>query len=283
LANTYHQIPINTAIHVIFCTAIALLLAFIIRENAKDYDADIQVLAQKTAQNGQLVIDVSNKALLRECVKAMKIYPSDYVDKYLALTQVILLKSDSIQYLMDGLKENADVGLISDVEEKWNYQQSLIGKMADFDKNIEDKLTSFLSIDRLCQSWENDSKEQFKTVLEQAKTNILLMERGALFYFATKISYDCGFDKVCFPALNWHSTSYIIGDTVHADIKLSRFDRGYYNPKFIVNGIPAPKQKFRQRFNKAGIYPLHIKMESNYWEHDTLLVAEKTYYLTIRK
>jgi hypothetical protein len=274
--------PLNTAIHVVFCTVIALLFAFVIRENAGDYDDDIQLLAQKTAQNGQLAIDVSNKALLRECVKAMKIYPSDYVDKYLALTQFILLKSDSIQYLMDGLKENADVGLISDVEERWNYQQSLIGKMADFDKNIEDKLTSFLSIDMLCQSWENDSKEQFKTVLEQIKTNDLLRERVVLNYFATKISYDCGFDKLCFPALNWHSTSSIVSDTVHADIKLSRFDKGYYNSKFIVNGKPAPDQTFRQRFNKAGIYPLHIKMESNYWEHDTVLVAEKTYYIKVR-
>jgi hypothetical protein len=277
------KIPINTAIHIIFCTAIALLLAFIVRENAMDYDADIQVLAQKTAQNGQLAIDVSNKDILRECVKAMKIYPSDYVDKYLALTQVILLKSDSIQYLIDSLKGYVDVGLISGVEERWNYQQSLIGKMADFDKNIEAKLTSFLSIDRLCQSWENDSKEQYKTVLEQAKTNILLMERVALFYFATKISYDCGFDKVCFPALNWHTTSSIIGDTVHADIKLSRFDKGYYNCKFFVNGILSPDQTFRKRFNKAGIYPLHIKVESNYWEHDTVLVAEKTYYIKVRQ
>ncbi len=283
MANIYHQIPINTAIHVIFCTAIALLLAFIIRENAMDYDADIQALAQKTAQNGQLAIVGSNKALLHECVKAMKVYPSDYVDKYLALTQVILLKSDSIQYLIDILKENADVGLISDIEERWNYQQSLIGKMADFDKDIEAKLTSFLSIDRLCQSWENDSKEQYKTVLEQIKTSNLLLENIALNYFATKISYDCGFDKLSFPALNWHSTSSIIGDTMHADLKLSRFDRGYYNPRFFINGIPAPDQKFRKRFNKAGIYPLHIKVESNYWEHDTVLVAEKTYYVTVRK
>jgi hypothetical protein len=161
LANTYHQIPINTAIHVIFCTAIALLLAFIIRENAKDYDADIQVLAQKTAQNGQLVIAMTNKELLREFKKQVKDYPSASTKAYNALVQVIKLKSDSIQCLIDSLSKKEDVELLYAVQGMLHQQRSLISEMSDFDKSTEAALPRFLSADWLYQSWKNDTKKQY--------------------------------------------------------------------------------------------------------------------------
>ena len=206
------KIPINTAIHVVFCTAIALLLAFIIRENAMDYDADIQVLAQKVTQNGQLVIAASNKELLRECIKSTKEYSSVYAEKYLALMQVIQLKSDSIQYLLDSLSENKDVELLYDIQGMLPKQRSLIIEMADFDKDTEAALPSFLPADWLYQSSKNDTKKQHKTVLEQAKMNELLMERVALNYFAAKVSgTDTGW-YFYFPELYWKSTSPVVGD-----------------------------------------------------------------------
>jgi hypothetical protein len=120
-------------------------------------------------------------------------------------------------------------------------------------------------------------------VLEQAKMNELLMERVALNYFATKVSgTDSGW-YYYFPALNWKSTSPVVGDTVHADISLSSFGQGIYDHKFTVNGVPAPNQSFQQRFNEAGTYPLNIQVESYDWEHDTIVVSEKTYYITVRK
>jgi hypothetical protein len=274
---------INTAIHLTFCTAIALLLAFIIRENVMDYDTDIQVLAQKTAQNGQTAIVASNKELLRECIKKTKDYPSAMAEEYRALTQVIKLKSDSIQYLIDSLIKNEDVILLSAIQGMLHQQRSLINKMSDFDKSIEAALPSFLPADWLYQSSKNDTKKQHKTVLEQAKMNELLMERVALNYFATKVSgTDSGW-YYYFPELNWKSTSPVVGDTVHADISLSSFGQGFYDHKFNVNGIQLPHQIFRQRFNKAGTYLLNIQVESYDWEHDTVLVAEKTYYVTVRK
>ncbi len=275
--------PLNTAIHVVFCTAIALLLAFIIRENAMNYDNDIQVLAQKTAQNGQTAIVASNKELLRECIKKTKDYPSAMAEEYRALTQVINLKSDSIQHLIDSLIKSENVILLSAIQGMLHQQRSLIIKMSDFDKSIEAALLSFLEADWLYQSWKNDTKEQHKTVLEQTKINELLMERVALNYFAAKVSGTDTGGCFNFPGLNWRSTSPIVGDTLIADILLGSFCQGFYDDKFRVNGIPAPNQTFRQRFNIAGTYPLNIQVESYDWEHDTVLVAEKTYYVTVRK
>jgi hypothetical protein len=274
--------PINSAIHVIFCTAIALLLAFIIRESAMDYDADIQVLAQKTAQNGQLVIAASNKELCQELIKIAQVYPSVYFEKYVKFAQVVNEKSDSIRYLVDSLGKNKDITRLSILQGVLNQQRSLIIEMADFDKSIEAALPTFLPSDWLYQSWKNDTKEQYKTVLEQAKTNSLLMEKVALFYVATKVIFDGSFDKFQ-PVLNWKSISPTIGDTMYAAIYPSGFTEDDDRNKFTLNGIPLADQKFRQRFNKAGTYPLHIKVEREDWAHDTVLVAEKTYYVTVRK
>jgi hypothetical protein len=275
--------PINTVIHVIFCTAIALLLAFIVRENAMDYDDDIQVLARKTAQNGQSVIAASNKELLRACIKQTKDYPSAMAKEYRALTQVIKLKSDSIQYLIDSLSKSEDVILLSTIQGMLHQQRSLIIKMIDFDKYVEAFLPRFLPADWLCQSWKDDTKEQYKTVLEQAKTNCLFMERVALFYFESKImGHGCGFDKF-WPIFNSNSPSPIVGDTLSADILLGSFGQGHYDYQFTVNGNQLSGQLFRQRLKKVGIYPLQIKVESKYGEHDSIVVAEKTYYITVRK
>jgi hypothetical protein len=276
------KIPINTSIHLIFCTAIALLLAFIIRENAMDYDADIQVLAQKTAQNGQLAIAASNKELCQELIKIAQVYPSVYFEKYVKFAQVVNEKSDSIRYLVDSLGKNKDITRLSILQGVLNQQRSLIIEMADFDKSIEAALPTFLPSDWLYQSWKNDTKEQYKTVLEQAKTNSLLMEKVALFYVATKVIFDGSFDKFQ-PVLNWKPASPVVGDTLYADILMSLYDEGNYDHKFIVNGKPAPDKKFQQLFNQLGTYPLNIQVESYDWKHDTLLVAEKTYYVTVRK
>ena len=278
------KIPINTAIHIIFCTAIALLLAFIVRENAMDYDADIQVLAQKTAQNGQLVIAVSNNELLQEFIKQTKDYPSASANAYNALMQVIKLKSDSIQYLLDSLSKNEDVDLLYAVQGMFHQQRSFISEIANFDKSTEAALPSFLPADWLYQSWKNDTKKQYKTVLEQAKMNGLFIESVALGYFASKFKIN---EITCFVPYplrcNWESIYPNIGDTVRADILIGDFPKKYPDQHFFVNGILAPDQKFRQRFENAGIYPLHIKVERDDWENDTLLVSEKTYYIKVRQ
>ncbi len=275
--------PINTAIHVIFCTAIALLLAFIVRENRMDCDADIHLLAQKTAQNGQTAIAASNKELLRRCIKETKNYPSVMAEEYRALTQVIKLKSDSIQYLIDSLIKNEDVILLSTIQGMLHQQRSLIFKMINIDKYAEAILPRFLPADWLYQSWKNDTKEQHKTVLEQAKMNGLFMERVALFYFESKVmGYGWGFDKF-WPILNSNSPCPIVGDTLNADILLGSFGQGHYDYQFTVNGNQLSGQLFRQRLKKVGIYPLHIKVESKYGEYDSIVVAEKTYYVTVRK
>ena len=108
------------------------------------------------------------------------------------------------------------------------------------------------------------------------------MERVALFYFATKVSFCGSFDKFQ-PVLNWKSASPVVGDTLNADILMSLYDEGNYAHQFIVNGKPAPDKKFQQRFNQLGTYPLNIQVESYDWKHDTVLVAEKIYYVTVRK
>jgi hypothetical protein len=276
--------PINTAIHVIFCTAIALLLAFIIHENAMDYDNDIQLLAQKTAQNGQLAIAMTNNELLREFKKQTKDYPSASTKAYNALVQVIKLKSDSIQYLLDSLSENEDDELLYTVQGMLHQQRSLISEMSDFEKSTEAALPSFIPADWLYQSWKNDTQKQFKTVLEQAKMNSFLMEYMALNYVASKggvseMSCFVPYPRLCI----WELIYPNIGDTVRADILIGDFPKKYPDQHFFVNGIPVPDQKFRQRFDNAGIYPLRIKVEHDYWEHDTIVVAEKTYYVTVRK
>jgi hypothetical protein len=272
---------INTAIHLVFCLIIALLLAFIVRENAMDYDDDIQVLARKTAQNGQLVIAVNNKKLLRECIKETKEITSATAIAYDALMRVVKLKSDSIQYLIDSLSEKEDVELLYAVQEMLPKQRSLIIKMADTDRYIEGLLPKLQPSDWLFQSWKNDTKEQYKMVLKQAKINGLLMESVAINYFASKVTgYDYNRSIL---ALNWKSIGSNVGDKVSADILLIGFGQGYYDRKFTVNGISVPDYIFRQRFDKAGTYPLHLKVESNYWENDTIIVAEKTYYVTVRK
>jgi hypothetical protein len=278
------KILINTAIHIIFCTAIALLLAFIIRENTMDYDDDIQLLAQKTTENGQLVIAVNNKEMLKDFIQQTKDYPDAMAEEYCTLAQVIHLKSDSIQYLIDSLIKREDVILLSTIQGMLHQQRSLIIKMSNFDKSIEAVLHSFLPADWIYQSWKNDTKEQHKTILEQAKMNGLLMETVALNYFASTngasgISCFVPYPRLC----NWESIYPNIGDTVRADILIGDFPKNYPDQHFFVNGIPVPDQTFRQRFDQAGIYPLHIRVERDYWEQDTVLVAEKTYYLKVRK
>jgi hypothetical protein len=274
---------ISTAIHVVFCIAIALLIAFIIHENRMDYDADIHLLAQKTAQNGQTTISASNKELLRRCIKETKDYPSAMAKEYCALARVINLKSDSIQHLIDSLIKSEDVILLSALQGMLHQQRSLIIKMIDFDKYTEAALPIFLPADWVYQSWKNDTKEQHKTVLEQAKINGLFMERVALFYFESKVmGHGCGFDKF-WPILNSNSPSPIVGDTLIADILVGSFGQGYYDYQFTVNGNQLSGQLFRQRLKKVGIYPLQIKVESKYGEHDSIVVAEKTYYLTVHK
>ena len=166
----------------------------------------------------------------------------------------------------------------------FHQQRSFISKMSDFDKSTEAALPSFLPADWLYQSWKNDTKKQYKTVLEQAKMNSLFMESVALGYFASKFMIN---EITCFVPYplrcNWESIYPNIGDTVRADILIGDFPKKYPDQHFFVNGILAPDQKFRQRFENAGIYPLHIKVERDDWENDTLLVSEKTYYIKVRQ
>jgi hypothetical protein len=273
----------NTAIHVVFCLIIALLLAFIVRENAMDYDADIQALAQKTAQNGQTVIAISNIKLLRECIKIAKLYPSATSEKYLGFAKVVKLKCDSIQYLLDSLIQKTDLISITAIEKRWHHQQLLISEMTNLDKTVEATLLNFKTLDWLSLSLKDDTKEHHKMALERAKINNLLMETAALNYFASNITYDCGFGRILSPELNWYSIGSVIDDTAHADIHLSIYTKDDDRHRYIVNGIRLPDQKFRQRFNKAGTYPLHIKVEREDWAHDTIFVAEKTYFITVHK
>jgi hypothetical protein len=276
------KIPINIAKYVVFCTVIALLLAFIVRENTMDYDADIHLLAQKTARNGQTVIAISNTELLQELMEMAQAYPIIYNKKNVDFAQVVKLKSDSIQHWVDSLSKNRDVTLLSEIQGRLRQQRSLIIEMADFDTRVEAKLPRFLPTDWLYQSWKNETKEQYKTVLEQAKINNLLMEREALNYFATKITFDGVIDKFQ-PAFNWKSISPTVGDTMYADIHLSVYTKDDDGHKFIINGIPVSDRKFRQRFDQAGNYPLHIKVEREDLAQDTVFVSEKTYFITVRK
>jgi hypothetical protein len=277
------NMSLNTAMNIVFCTAIVLLLAFIIRENAMNYDYDVQLLAQKTAQNGQSVIAASNKELLREGIKQTKDYPSPMAEEYRALTHIINLKSDSIQYLLDSSIKSEDVILLSAIQGMLHQQRSLIIKMSNFDKSIEAVLPSFLPAEWLYQSWENDTKEQHKTVLEQAKMIGLSTERVALGYFVRKVTGYSTSPRFKLPGLNWKFTNLTIRDTMYADILLGSFTYNNFDEKFFVNGIPTPHKTFQQRFDQAGIYPLHVRVESNDWEHDTLLVAEKTYFIKVGK
>jgi hypothetical protein len=277
------KIPISTAIHVVFCTAIALLLAFIVSENAKDYDADIQVLAQKTAQNGQLAIAASNKELLGYFMIEVKCYPNTLFEKYVGFMQVIDLKTDSIQYLIDSLSKKEDLELLSAVKKMLSNQRTLIIQMSDFDETIEAALLDFQPSNLLFQSLESYTDKPYKTILEQAKINSLLVERVALNYFGSRVSVgECDFD-IFKPILNWKSISPNVGDTMYADIHLSGYAQDYDDQKFTVNGILAPNYKFKQRFNQLGTYPLQIKVESYDCKHDTVFVDEKTYYITVQK
>ena len=248
-----------------------------------DYDADIQVLAQKVARNGQLAISVTNDELLRSSVPRSNSCAMAALEEYCGFINAVKIKTDSIQYLVDSLSKNNDIELLFAVQ-KILYEEPLsIGEMSDWDRNTKSKLLRTLRSDWLYQSYKNDTKDQHHTVLEQEKINSLLLERFVLNNFITRVAaYDCFIDKFQ-PVLNWKSISPTIGDTMYAVIYPSGYTEDDDRNKFTINGIPFADQKFRQRFNQAGTYPLHIKVERDDWAHDTVLVAEKTYYITVRK
>lgn len=272
---------LRTAAHLACLSAIALLAGFIFREKMSDRDALLQGALQKALNAAQ--VSISGNEVLKKVKELSLSYPSPNCQDYCHRAENIHAQADSVLLFIEKADRYPHKKMLAMLQTSATSFLHQVQGSTDDDTWVLHNVKTILGKRPLFQP----HRTHFLTHTAQARAQVALLEYWAMDYFLSKVSGSSGLSFEYNPCAISQIIGPMVGDTVTTEVMLGGFSPTSTNTSFKLNGQPLEADKygivpFSLRYDRPGLYPLHLSATARDWETDSVLVCEKTYYLRVR-
>lgn len=228
-------------------------------------DSQTIMLLNRTTNEAILTANYYNGELQKDIRKFAKEYPS------LRHTEVTLLAYRADSLVLNSFSDAASRDSLSSRLWKLTDRDPVLSKV--FQTLLPSKKQSGFSQEYQTMLLQNDSIRRYWTL------------EAMLNYCAEKMTRPCWSIDYFLPTISHTMICPAPGKHFETDIVLSKLitRSGFISLK--VNGRTLPYNDglahFVQTFSMPGIYPLQVTAEGEFWEMDSLIRIEKTFYLHV--
>lgn len=275
-------------LHLFFNAVIVGLFGYICYEKYTDQDTAVQQSLQQAFQQAVPEIRDFNHFLKEKLLKNAVNYRNPLNERAKQLALDITAEADTLLRLIDSLQRRPNPALLYLVQGKLPNFRSRVWEKLEYEPSLAPKMNAFFIPDNwLYIATKYENKTQLTTVLDQAKTNVALIERLALSHLYQK--YAGGERLICWfgapPVMSFSPLNPKVGDTIIADVILPYYLESAQRSILRLNGQILPVREdvgeFKVRHKTPGIYPLHFSLSKTDWRTDSMSTVEKTYYLRV--